>query len=154
MRTLNVDAEALERYDLRLHFEGVDSCFYLYINGQFAAYSQVSHMTSEVDVTKYLHAGENQIKVLVFKWCDGSYLEDQDKIRSSGIIREVYLLLRDRVHVEDLYVRAETEEPFATATVTAEVLLNGTPVGTGSGHSKKEAEQAAAKAALTAMGAE
>ena len=126
MRTLNVDAEALERYDLRLHFEGVDSCFYLYINGQFAAYSQVSHMTSEVDVTKYLHTGENQIKVLVFKWCDGSYLEDQDKIRSSGIIREVYLLLRDRVHVEDLYVRAETEEPFATATVTAEVLLNGT----------------------------
>ena len=125
MRTLNVDAEALERYDLRLHFEGVDSCFYLYINGQFAAYSQVSHMTSEVDVTKYLHAGENQIKVLVFKWCDGSYLEDQDKIRSSGIIREVYLLLRDRVHVEDLYVRAETEEPFATACVKAEVALNG-----------------------------
>ena len=125
MRTLNVDAEALERYDLRLHFEGVDSCFYLYINGQFAAYSQVSHMTSEVDVTKYLHTGENQIKVLVFKWCDGSYLEDQDKIRSSGIIREVYLLLRDRVHVEDLFVRTETEEPFATACVKAEVALNG-----------------------------
>ncbi len=125
MRTLNVDAEALERYDLRLHFEGVDSCFYLYINGQFAAYSQVSHMTSEVDVTKYLHAGENQIKVLVFKWCDGSYLEDQDKIRSSGIIREVYLLLRDRIHIVDLYVRAETEEPFATACVKAEVALNG-----------------------------
>lgn len=125
MRTVNVDRETLEKYDLRLHFEGVDSCFYLYINGQFAAYSQVSHMTSEVDVTKYLRAGENQIKVLVFKWCDGSYLEDQDKIRSSGIIREVYLLLRDKIHVEDLYVRSETEEPFTSATVNAEVTLNG-----------------------------
>lgn len=125
MRTLTVDADALERYDLRLHFEGVDSCFYLYINGQFVAYSQVSHMTSEIDVTKSLHAGENQIKVLVFKWCDGSYLEDQDKIRSSGIIRDVYLLLRDKVHVEDLFVRAETEEPFHSATVKAEITLNG-----------------------------
>lgn len=125
LRTLTVDAEALEQYDLRLHFEGVDSCFYLYINGLFVAYSQVSHMTSEIDVSKFLHAGENQIKVLVFKWCDGSYLEDQDKIRSSGIIREVYLLLRDRIHVEDLFVRAETEEPFEAATVTAEVTLNG-----------------------------
>ena len=125
MRTLTVDADALKQYDLRLHFEGVDSCFYLYINGQFAAYSQVSHMTSEIDVTTFLHAGENQIKVLVFKWCDGTYLEDQDKIRSSGIIREVYLLLRDKVHVEDLFVHTETEEPFADAVVKADVTLNG-----------------------------
>ena len=123
--TLNVDADALEKYDLRLHFEGVDSCFYLYVNGQFAAYSQVSHMTSEIDVTKFLHAGENELRVLVFKWCDGTYLEDQDKIRSSGIIREVYLLLRDKVHVEDLFVRTETGEPFARATVTADVTLCG-----------------------------
>ena len=124
-RTLHLDADTLSTYDLRLHFEGVDSCFYLYINGQFAAYSQVSHMTSEVDVTPFLHAGENELLVLVFKWCDGTYLEDQDKIRSSGIIREVYLLLRDRVHVEDLYVRTETEDPFTDASVTAEVTLNG-----------------------------
>lgn len=125
LRTLTVSDEALEKYDLRLHFEGVDSCFYLYINGQFVAYSQVSHMTSEIDVNKYLHAGENQIKVLVFKWCDGSYLEDQDKIRSSGIIRAVYLLLRDKVHIEDLYIRTEVERPFEVATVTAEVALCG-----------------------------
>ncbi len=125
MRTLTVDADALEKYDLRLHFEGVDSCFYLYINGAFVAYSQVSHMTSEIDVTKYLHAGENQLKVLVFKWCDGTYLEDQDKIRSSGIIREVYLLLRDKVHVEDLFVRVATEDPFANASISADVTLNG-----------------------------
>lgn len=124
-RTFDVDARALETYDIRLHFEGVDSCFYLYINGRFAAYSQVSHMTSEIDVTAFLRAGTNQIKVLVFKWCDGSYLEDQDKIRSSGIIREVYLLLRDKVHIEDLYVRTETAEPFASATVLADVTLCG-----------------------------
>ena len=64
-REFDVDAQALETYDIRLHFEGVDSCFYLYINGRFAAYSQVSHMTSEIDVTEFLHAGKNQIKVLV-----------------------------------------------------------------------------------------
>lgn len=68
-----------------LNFEGVDSCFYLYINDMFVGYSQVSHMTSEFDVTDYVRAGENQIKVLVLKWCDGSYLEDQDKFRWSGI---------------------------------------------------------------------
>ena len=72
-----------------INFEGVDSCFYLFINDTFVAYSQVSHMTSEIDITPYLHTGENSIKVLVFKWCEASYLEDQDKFRWSGIFRDV-----------------------------------------------------------------
>ena len=62
-----------------LNFEGVDSCFYLFINDVFVGYSQVSHMTSEFNVTPFVKDGENDIKVLVLKWCDGSYLEDQDK---------------------------------------------------------------------------
>lgn len=74
-----------------INFEGVDSCFYLYVNGTLAAYSQVSHSTSEVDITRYLHDGENHLAVLALKWCDGSYLEDQDKFRMSGIFRDVYL---------------------------------------------------------------
>ena len=77
-----------------LNFEGVDSCFYVWLNGRYVGYSQVSHATSEFDVTDYLRDGENKIAVLVLKWCDGSYLEDQDKFRMSGIFRDVYLLKR------------------------------------------------------------
>lgn len=83
-----------------LNFEGVDSCFYLFINGQFLGYSQVTHNTSEFDATPLLHQGENEMTLLVLKWCDGSYLEDQDKWRMSGIIRDVYFLLRPEKRVE------------------------------------------------------
>lgn len=124
-RSFTVDADTLASRDVKLVFEGVDSCFYVYVNNQFVAYSQVSHMTSEIDVSEHLVAGVNNLKVLVLKWCGGSYLEDQDKIRSSGIFREVYLLLRDKVHVTDLYVRATPSEDFSTATLTAEIDTNG-----------------------------
>ncbi|MBR7098074.1 MAG: DUF4981 domain-containing protein [Clostridia bacterium] len=124
-RTFEVNAESIASRQIRLVFEGVDSCFYVYINGQFVGYSQVSHMTSEFTVNSYLRAGLNQIKVLVFKWCDGSYLEDQDKIRSSGIFREVYLLLRDKVCLEDLQILTETDLPFDTAKINATLNLNG-----------------------------
>ena len=90
-----------------LNFEGVDSCFYVWINGVFTGYSQVSHSTSEFDVTDYVHSGVNDIAVLVLKWCDGSYLEDQDKLRMSGIFRDVYLLRRPSCHLRDFFVRTE-----------------------------------------------
>ena len=77
-----------------LNFEGVDSCFYVWVNGTYVGYSQVSHATSEFDVTNALTDGENTLAVLVLKWCDGTYLEDQDKFRMSGIFRDVYLLNR------------------------------------------------------------
>ena len=124
-REFEVDADTIAQRNIRLVFEGVDSCFYVYINGKFAAYSQVSHMTTEVVVNDYLVPGVNQLKVLVFKWSDGSYLEAQDKIRLSGIFREVYLLLRDQVRLEDLYVRTETEAPFKSAVIRAEMTFNG-----------------------------
>jgi len=124
-REFEVDAETLASKEIKLVFEGVDSCFYVFVNNRFAAYSQVSHMTSEIPVGEFLRAGTNNIKVLVLKWCDGTYLEDQDKIRSSGIIREVYLLLRDKVHLTDLYVRANPTEDFSAAGVSAELHTNG-----------------------------
>ena len=124
-RTFFLDAEALEKREIRMVFEGVDSCFYLYVNQKFVAYSQVSHMTSEIVLDDYLVAGENRVQVLVLKWCDGTYLEDQDKIRSSGIFREVYLLLRDRVHIEDLYVRSTLNEDLSHAIVSAEFTGTG-----------------------------
>ena len=77
-----------------LNFEGVDSCYYVYVNGQFLGYSQVTHNTSEFDATPLMREGENELTLLVLKWCDGTYLEDQDKWRLSGVIRDVYFLLR------------------------------------------------------------
>ena len=120
-----MDAQTSAEKEVHLVFEGVDSCFYLFINGTFAAYSQVSHAPSEIAIGQYLHAGQNRIRVLVVKWCDGSYLEDQDKIRLSGIFREVYLLLRDKVRVTDFYVRSELTPTFDKAVISAEVKTNG-----------------------------
>lgn len=92
-----------------LNFEGVDSCFYVWINGVYVGYSQVSHSTSEFDVTKVLKEGKNRLAVLVLKWCDGSYLEDQDKFRMSGIFRDVYLLKRPEKFIFDYFVTTEIQ---------------------------------------------
>lgn len=92
-----------------LCFEGVDSCLYLYVNGRFAGYSQVSHHTSEFDITDLLTEGVNRITAAVLKWCDGTYLEDQDKFRMSGIFRDVYVLSRPEKRLTDYRVTAEPE---------------------------------------------
>jgi len=90
-----------------LNFEGVDSCFYLWINGSYVGYSQVVHATSEFDITDVLKNGKNTIAVLVLKWCDGSYLEDQDKFRMSGIFRDVYILKRPQAYIRDYRVNTD-----------------------------------------------
>ena len=97
-----------------LNFEGVDSCFYVWVNGVYAGYSQVSHATSEFDVTDLLNEGENTLAVLVLKWCDGSYLEDQDKFRMSGIFRDVYLLKRPEKTIRDYHITTDVEKDRAT----------------------------------------
>lgn len=96
-----------------LNFEGVDSCFYVWINGSYVGYSQVSHMTSEFDITDLLLDGENSIAVLVMKWCDGSYLEDQDKFRMSGIFRDVYILKRPKQAISDYHIKTRIEDMLA-----------------------------------------
>lgn len=95
-----------------LCFEGVDSCFYLYINGKFAGYSQVAHHTSEFDITDMLNEGKNYITAAVLKWCDGTYLEDQDKFRLSGIFRDVYVLSRPEKRLENYRITAEPDSTF------------------------------------------
>lgn len=95
-----------------LNFEGVDSCFYVWVNGQFLGYSQVSHMTSEFDLTEFLNEEINEIAVIVLKWCDGSYLEDQDMWRMSGIFRSVYILERDLVHLIDIEIKTKLNNNF------------------------------------------
>ncbi len=108
-----------EKGDFRyyLNFEGVDSCFYLWVNGELVGYSQVSHSTSEFEVTKFLRSGKNTVAVLVLKWCDGSYLEDQDKLRMSGIFRDVYLLKRPENHIRDFTVRTPLSADYTSARV-------------------------------------
>ena len=92
-----------------LTFEGVDSCFYVWLNGTYVGYSQVTHSGSEFEVTDCIREGENTLAVLVLKWCDGSYQEDQDKFRMTGIIRDVYLLKRPINPVMDYFVNTKIE---------------------------------------------
>lgn len=108
-----------------LNCEGIDSCFYLWLNGQFAGFSKVSYSTSRFDITDFLHDGENTICFLVLKWCDGSYFEDQDKFRLSGIFRDVYILDRDENCIEDL--RITTELKNGEARVGLRLSFTGAP---------------------------
>ena len=115
-------AEGMRTY---LNFEGVDSCFYLYVNGSFIGYSQVSHCTHEFDLTDFVREGVNQLVVIVLKWCDGSYLEDQDKFRFSGIFRDVYLLYRPQQFIRDIFVKTACDFNQKSAEITVETALHG-----------------------------
>lgn len=125
IRNFELDENSMSR-DLFLNFEGVDSCFYLWINGKFVGYSQVSHMTSEFNITEFAHAGTNRIAMLVLKWCDGSYLEDQDMWRMSGIFRDVYILKRSRRgRIRDFEVTTELKKKFTKCTVNVDLDILG-----------------------------
>jgi len=87
-------------------FEGVGSFFYLYVNGEKIGFSKASHMQSEFNLTGRLKTGKNRITVQVLQWCDGTYLEDQDFLRLSGIFRDVYLLSRPKEFIGDFFIRA------------------------------------------------
>lgn len=114
-------SDGFERF---LNFEGVDSCFYLYINGQFVGYSQVSHMTSEFNITRYLVSGRNTMTVVVLKWCDGTYLEDQDKWRMSGIFRDVYILSRPGNRIDSYRITSKLCDSYTKADIAVEVHAN------------------------------
>lgn len=102
-----------------LNFEGVDSCFYVWLNGEYVGYSQVSHATSEFDITDKVLEGKNKLAVLVLKWCDGTYLEDQDKFRMSGIFRDVYILNRPEDFIYDYFTTTNLMEEQAVVTIRA-----------------------------------
>ena len=110
-----------------LCFEGVDSCEYVWLNGQFVGYSQVSHSTSEFDITDFVVDGCNELKVLVLKWCDGTYFEDQDKFRMSGIFRDVYVLTRDSEHIFDYTVKTLLSDDLSKAELCVSFETVGAP---------------------------
>lgn len=121
-REFTVDlSDRMERF---LNFEGVDSCFYLYINNQFVGYSQVTHMTSEFNITKFLVSGTNTISIVVFKWCDGTYLECQDKWRMSGIIRDVYIISRPQNKIEGYHITSKFHDQYTRADLSVAVKTN------------------------------
>ncbi|HXK37221.1 MAG TPA: glycoside hydrolase family 2 TIM barrel-domain containing protein, partial [Candidatus Paceibacterota bacterium] len=95
-----------------LHFDGVQSAFYVWVNGRMVGYSEDSMTPAEFNVTPYLQKGKNTIAVEVYRWSDGSYLEDQDFIRFSGIHRSVYLFSTPSVHIRDFFVRATLDDQY------------------------------------------
>ena len=112
--------------NLILHFGGVHSAMYVWINGQRVGYSQNSMSPAEFDVTEYVREGRNRLAVEVYRWSDGSYLEDQDMWRLSGIFREVQLWVRPLLHIADYHVTAVPDQDFSQAHVTADIVLCNT----------------------------
>ena len=108
-----------------LNFEGVDSCFFVWLNGRYVGYSQVAHNISEFDVSSFLVEGDNLLAVLVLKWCDGSYLEDQDKFRMSGIFRDVYLLSRPATGIRDYHITTDISQDHKTAVLRIDLSFAG-----------------------------
>lgn len=97
---------------IRLHFEGVESAYYVWVNGQYVGYSENSFTDHEFDVTDKLRSGVNNISVQVFRWCDGSWMEDQDFIRLSGIFRDVYLYASPKTHIQDFQINASLADNY------------------------------------------
>lgn len=110
--------EHFENNPVYISFQGVESCFYLWCNGHFVGYSEDSFTPSEFDLTPYAVAGENRICAMVMRFCSGSWLEDQDFWRFSGIFRDVYLYTVPNIHIYDLEVKPEVDADLVHATLT------------------------------------
>ena len=98
-----------------LNFDGVNSAFYVWVNGQMVGYSEDSRLPSEFNITKLVKPGENMLAVEVYRWCDGSYLEDQDFWRMSGIFRNVSLVSRPVAYIRDFYIKTDLDKSYLNA---------------------------------------
>ena len=105
------------------HVGSATSNLSLWVNGQYVGYSEDSKVAAEFNITKYLKKGSNLIAMQVMRWCDGSYLEDQDFWRFTGIAREVYLYARPKVHVEDFFINADLKNDFKEGVLSGEVKI-------------------------------
>ncbi len=124
--TFECPPEWLATGQTRIIFDGVNSAFYLWCNGTFIGYSQDSRLPAEFDLSNSLQAGENRIAVLVLRWCDGSYLEDQDMWRMSGIFRDVSLLHKPTVHLSDVQIETELSPEYHSAQLKILALTSAT----------------------------
>lgn len=121
-RTFTVP-ESWDGRQVRIQFNGADAAMYLWINGERVGYSQGSRTPAVFDITEYLQSGENTVAVEVYRWCDGSYLEDQDMWRMSGLYREVFLRSAKTGHMRDYFVRTELDEQYEDAELRVDVDL-------------------------------
>lgn len=109
--------------EIFIHFDGVRSAFYIWINGKKVGYSQGSMTPAEFNLTPYLKKGENSLTVEVYRWSNGSYLEDQDMWRMSGIYRDVYLFSTPKIHIRDFFIKSDLDEQYKNAVLTVETEL-------------------------------
>ncbi|VYT83719.1 beta-galactosidase [Metakosakonia massiliensis] len=123
--TFHVEAQWLESGQTRIIFDGVNSAFYLWCNGQWIGYSQDSRLPAEFDLSAALRPGENRLAVMVLRWCDGSYLEDQDMWRMSGIFRDVTLLHKPQTHIADFHLATHLNDAFSQGRLAVEAELAG-----------------------------
>lgn len=123
--TFKADNQWLQQGQTRIIFEGVNSAFYLWCNGRLVGYGQDSRLPSEFDLTDFLQPGDNRLAVMVLRWCDGSYLEDQDMWRMSGIFRDVALLHKPETQISDYRITTRLNESFTAAELAAEIHLQG-----------------------------
>ena len=121
-RTFSLPEEWTNRRTF-IHFEGVDSAFHIWVNGQPVGYSQESRLPAEFDITHYVHAGDNNVAVRVYRWSDGSYLEDQDFWRLSGIYRSVFVWSAPLLHIRDFSVRTPLDADYVGATLEADICV-------------------------------
>ncbi|GGH73517.1 beta-galactosidase/evolved beta-galactosidase subunit alpha [Pullulanibacillus pueri] len=120
-------SEDVLKQTIILRFEGVDSAFHLWINGEEVGYSQGSRIASEFDISNYVLAGENKIAVQVYQWSDGSYIEDQDMWWLSGIFRDVYLVTKPKAHFHDVFIHTDLDDHYQNGTLRIEAdLVNQT----------------------------
>ena len=123
--TFDVSAEWLSAGQTRVIFDGVNSAFYLWCNGHWVGYSQDSRLPAEFDLTPYLQAGSNRLAVLVLRWSDGNYLEDQDMWRMSGIFRDVSLLHKPATRLANVSARPELDACYRDAQLHLQVDVSG-----------------------------
>ena len=107
------------------HFGSVTSNMYLWVNGKFVGYSEDSKLEAEFDLTKYLRPGKNIIAFQVFRWCDGTYLEDQDFFRYSGVGRDCYLYTRTANHIEDIRITPDLDAQYKDGTLQIDIQMKG-----------------------------
>ncbi len=125
IKSFNIDEDWMNK-DIILHFGGVSSAYYVWVNGTFVGYSEDTRLPAEFDITKHVNKGENKVAVKVYRWCDGSYLEAQDHWRMSGIEREVYLQANPKVRLSDFTVRTDLDDNYENALlqIRPEVIAN------------------------------
>lgn len=121
-RTFNIDKKWMNRRTV-IHFAGVETAFYLYINGKQVGFSKDSRTPQEFDISDFINEGINSMAVMVIRWSDGSFLEDQDHWRMAGIHREVFIYSQDRVYIEDVFVKTGLDDEYKNGTLQAKVKI-------------------------------